>query len=136
MSVKGIEADMKDLGSLVNISFPQALRSMQSFLGSLNYYSRFIWDFSIYASVFYESRKAVFHEIRLLQNTENGGSSIYDDVRNTQIDDDRGQRPAGDHDHQLVTMNGQDQIKVEESIYKYWYSSLGEDLDCVYHVEG
>ena len=36
---------------------------MQSFLGSLNYYSRFIKDFSIHASVLYELRKADFHEI-------------------------------------------------------------------------
>ena len=76
MSIKGIEADLKDLGSLMNIPFPQALRSMHSFLGRRNYYSRFISDFAIYTSVLYELRKADFHEIRCLQNTENGGSSI------------------------------------------------------------
>eukprot|EP00644_Phytophthora_capsici_P010197 jgi/Phyca11/120516/e_gw1.41.70.1 len=38
---------------------------MQSFLGSLNYYSRFIEDFSIYAAILYELREVDFHEYRL-----------------------------------------------------------------------
>ena len=37
---------------------------MQSLLGSLNYYSRFIKYFSVYASVLNELREAGFHEIR------------------------------------------------------------------------
>ena len=36
---------------------------MKSFLGSLNYYSRFIEDLAIYASVLYELREVDFHEI-------------------------------------------------------------------------
>ena len=60
VSLAGLEANPKDLGSLVNIPFPTTLRSMQSFLGSLNYYSRFIEDFAIYASVLYELREADF----------------------------------------------------------------------------
>ena len=64
VSLAGLEANAKDLESLVNIPFPRTLRSMQSFLGSLNYYSRFIEDFAIYASVLYELREADFHEIR------------------------------------------------------------------------
>ena len=63
VSLAGLEAHPKDLGSPVNIPFAQTLRSMQSFLGSLNYYSRFIEDFAIYASVLYELREADFHEI-------------------------------------------------------------------------
>ncbi|CAI5722015.1 unnamed protein product [Peronospora effusa] len=63
VSLAGIEAHPKDLGSLVNIPFPKTLRSMQSFLESLNYYSRFVEDFEIYASVLYELREADFHEI-------------------------------------------------------------------------
>ncbi|GMF51291.1 unnamed protein product [Phytophthora fragariaefolia] len=35
---------------------------MQSFLGSLNYYSRFIDDFAIYASILYELREIDFFE--------------------------------------------------------------------------
>ena len=36
---------------------------MQSFLGSLNYYNRFIEDFAIYVSVLYELRETEFFEI-------------------------------------------------------------------------
>ncbi|POM59881.1 LOW QUALITY PROTEIN: reverse transcriptase [Phytophthora palmivora] len=45
------------------LPFPTNPRSMQSFLGSLNYYSRFSEDFAIYASVLYERREADFYEI-------------------------------------------------------------------------
>ena len=51
ISLAGLEANPKDLGSLVNIPFPRTLQAMQSFLGSLNYYSRFIEDFAAYATV-------------------------------------------------------------------------------------
>ena len=63
VSLAGLEAHPKDLESLVNVPFSRTLRSMQSFLGSLNYYSRFIEDFAIYASVLYELQEADFHEI-------------------------------------------------------------------------
>ena len=63
VSLAGLEAHPKDLGPLVNIPFPRTLRSMQSFLGSLNYYSRFIEDFSIYASALYELSEADFYEV-------------------------------------------------------------------------
>ncbi|GMF60250.1 unnamed protein product [Phytophthora fragariaefolia] len=65
VSADGLEAHPKDLESLANLPFPRTLRSMQSFLGSLNYYSRFIKDFAIYAAVLYELREADFHEIRV-----------------------------------------------------------------------
>ncbi|OWZ08871.1 reverse transcriptase [Phytophthora megakarya] len=56
VSIGGLEASPKDLKSLTDLPFPASLRSMQSFLGSLNYYSRFIEDYAIYASVLYELR--------------------------------------------------------------------------------
>ncbi|KAE9079474.1 hypothetical protein PF007_g23432 [Phytophthora fragariae] len=62
VSADGMEARPKDLSSLANLPFPTTLRSMQSFLGSLNYYSRFIEEFAIYASVLYELREADFFE--------------------------------------------------------------------------
>ncbi|OWZ15960.1 reverse transcriptase [Phytophthora megakarya] len=37
---------------------------MQSFLGSLNYYSRFIEDFAVYAAILYELRESDFFELR------------------------------------------------------------------------
>ncbi|GMF48261.1 unnamed protein product [Phytophthora fragariaefolia] len=44
VSSSGLEANPTDLAALTYLPFPQSLRSMQSFLGSLNYYSRFIED--------------------------------------------------------------------------------------------
>ena len=66
----GLEAHPKDLVLLVNIPFSRTLRSMRSFLGSLSYYSRFIEDFAIYASVLYELREADFHGIRRMEKME------------------------------------------------------------------
>ncbi|POM58113.1 Reverse transcriptase [Phytophthora palmivora] len=63
LSAEGLETHPKDLSALQELPFPTNLRSMQSFLGSLNYYSRFIEDFAIYASVLYELREADFYEI-------------------------------------------------------------------------
>uniref|UniRef100_H3H490 Uncharacterized protein n=1 Tax=Phytophthora ramorum TaxID=164328 RepID=H3H490_PHYRM len=63
VSADGLEAHPKHLEVLGNLPFPQTLRSMQSFLGSLNYYSRFIEDFAVYAAILYELREADFHEI-------------------------------------------------------------------------
>ncbi|OWZ01696.1 reverse transcriptase [Phytophthora megakarya] len=57
ISHNGLEANPKDLSALTNLAFPGSLRAMQSFLGSLNYYSRFIEDYAIYASVLYELRE-------------------------------------------------------------------------------
>ncbi|OWZ11408.1 reverse transcriptase [Phytophthora megakarya] len=54
---KVLEANPKDLSALTDLEFPGSLRAMQSFLGSLNYYSRFIEDYAIYASVLYELRE-------------------------------------------------------------------------------
>ncbi|POM69081.1 Reverse transcriptase [Phytophthora palmivora] len=51
VSAEGLEAHPKDLSALQELSFPTNLRSMQLFLGSLNYYSRFIEDFAIYALI-------------------------------------------------------------------------------------
>ncbi|KAE9181568.1 hypothetical protein PF005_g22835 [Phytophthora fragariae] len=42
VSEEGLEAKPKDLSSLRDLPFPTSLRAMQSFLGSLNYYSRFL----------------------------------------------------------------------------------------------
>ncbi|GMG15734.1 unnamed protein product [Phytophthora fragariaefolia] len=56
VSSSRLEANPKALAALTDLPFPQSLRSMQSFLGSLNYYSRFIEDYAIYATVLYELR--------------------------------------------------------------------------------
>ncbi|OWZ10019.1 reverse transcriptase [Phytophthora megakarya] len=65
VSTEGLEANPKDLKSLTDLPFLGSLRSMQSFLGSLNYYSRFIEDYTIYASVLYELREVEFAELEI-----------------------------------------------------------------------
>ncbi|GMF57107.1 unnamed protein product [Phytophthora fragariaefolia] len=54
--------DLKNLSSLADHPVPSTLRSMQSFLGSFSYYSRFVEDFAIYASILYELREVDFFE--------------------------------------------------------------------------
>ncbi|OWZ13202.1 LOW QUALITY PROTEIN: reverse transcriptase [Phytophthora megakarya] len=63
VAIEGLEANPKDLKSLTDLPFPGSLRSMQSFLCSLNYYSRFIEDYAIYAFVLYELREMEFAEL-------------------------------------------------------------------------
>ncbi|KAE8985822.1 hypothetical protein PR002_g22523 [Phytophthora rubi] len=60
VSNHGLEANPKDLSALTELPFPGSLRAMQSFLGSLNYYSKFIEDYAIYAAVLYELREVDF----------------------------------------------------------------------------
>ncbi|POM74822.1 Reverse transcriptase, partial [Phytophthora palmivora] len=60
VSKNGLEANPKDLEALTDLAFPGSLKSMQSFLGSLNYYSRFIEDYANYAAVLYELREVDF----------------------------------------------------------------------------
>ena len=64
MSVNGLEAHPKDLQSLVDLPLPTTLKAMLSFLGSLNYYSRFLEDYAIYASILYELREVDYHVLR------------------------------------------------------------------------
>ena len=72
---------------------------MQSLLGSLNYYSRFIEDFAIYASVLYELREADFHEIRRMDKT--GLPTLNEKA----VDDRMGQ---GDIDPDRIVVTGGD----------------------------
>ncbi|POM62558.1 reverse transcriptase [Phytophthora palmivora] len=60
VSKDGLEANPKDLEALTDLAFPGSLRSMQSFLEGLDYYSRFIEDYAIYAAVLYELREVDF----------------------------------------------------------------------------
>ncbi|KAE9274549.1 hypothetical protein PF008_g29565 [Phytophthora fragariae] len=65
VSEDGLEAKPKDLSSLRDLPFPSSLRAMQSFLGSLNYYSRFLEDYAVYASTLYELREVDFAELKM-----------------------------------------------------------------------
>ena len=64
VSREGLKAHPKDLQTLVDLPLPTTLKAMQSFLGSLNYYSRFIEDYAIFASILYDLREVDFHAWR------------------------------------------------------------------------
>ncbi|KAE8887438.1 hypothetical protein PF003_g28344 [Phytophthora fragariae] len=85
----GLEAHPKDLQALADLPFPSTLRAMQSFLGSLNYYSRLIEDFAIYASVLYELRESDFHEI----TRKKPNASVVEKANSN----DREEAPAGEN---------------------------------------
>jgi hypothetical protein len=52
----GIQTNLKKPEAPRDLTFPTTLRAMQSFLGSVNYYSQFVNDFATIAAVLYEWR--------------------------------------------------------------------------------
>ncbi|GMF37491.1 unnamed protein product [Phytophthora fragariaefolia] len=58
----GLQANPKNLKSLTTLEFPRALKGLQSFLGSLNYYHRFIPDSAVYATTLYALTESDFGE--------------------------------------------------------------------------
>lgn len=54
VSREGLKATPKILKELTQLPFPKSLKEVQSFLGSLNYYNKFIEGFPILASALYE----------------------------------------------------------------------------------
>ena len=85
VSSDGLEAHPKDLQSLVDLPLPTTLKAMQSFLGSLNYYGRFIEDYAIYASILYELREVDFHAWRCRWENK-------DEVKTTEKKDEKWSR--------------------------------------------
>ncbi|KAE9082173.1 hypothetical protein PF006_g26971 [Phytophthora fragariae] len=85
VSDEGLEVHPKDLSALMDLPFPRTLRAMQSFLGSLNYYGRFIEDMGIYASVLYELPEVDFAAIRDRAGRERIGPAI--EISEDQQDD-------------------------------------------------
>uniref|UniRef100_H3H499 Reverse transcriptase/retrotransposon-derived protein RNase H-like domain-containing protein n=1 Tax=Phytophthora ramorum TaxID=164328 RepID=H3H499_PHYRM len=53
VSAEGIRADTKKMKAVTELPFPASKKGMQSFLGALNYYSRFIQDFAVYGAALY-----------------------------------------------------------------------------------
>lgn len=51
---EGLKATPKALKELAQLPFPSSLKQVQSFLGSLNYYAKFIEDFPVLAGALYE----------------------------------------------------------------------------------
>ncbi|KAE8999012.1 hypothetical protein PR002_g18582 [Phytophthora rubi] len=86
VSNHGLEANPKDLSALTDLPFPGSLRAMQSFLGSLNYYSKFIEDYAIYAAVLYELREVDFAAMNKPENRsriQDLAAAVGDDMEQT-----------------------------------------------------
>ncbi|KAJ0391013.1 hypothetical protein P43SY_010273 [Pythium insidiosum] len=54
VSAEGVKANPKNLEELQQLEFPKTLKGIQSFLGSLNFYHKFIEHFAVYAAALYE----------------------------------------------------------------------------------
>ncbi|KAE8978271.1 hypothetical protein PF011_g23314 [Phytophthora fragariae] len=60
VSAAGIPPDAKKAAAVTELSFPASKKGVQSFLGALNYYSRFIQDFAVYGAALYQLKDADF----------------------------------------------------------------------------
>ncbi|OWZ13827.1 hypothetical protein PHMEG_00012788 [Phytophthora megakarya] len=57
---EGLRADAIKTKRVTEFSFPTSTKGMQSFLGALKYYSRFIQDFTVYAAALYQLKEEDF----------------------------------------------------------------------------
>ncbi|OWY94432.1 hypothetical protein PHMEG_00035837, partial [Phytophthora megakarya] len=62
VSPEGIRADPKKMTAITKLPFPKSKKGMQQFLGSLNYYSRFIQDYTVYGAALYQLTEDDFSE--------------------------------------------------------------------------
>ncbi|OWY96364.1 hypothetical protein PHMEG_00033382 [Phytophthora megakarya] len=62
VSSEGIRADPKKMTAITKLPFPKSKKGMQQFLGSLNYYSRFIQDFTVYGAALYQLKEDDFFD--------------------------------------------------------------------------
>ncbi|OWZ17605.1 LOW QUALITY PROTEIN: hypothetical protein PHMEG_0008442 [Phytophthora megakarya] len=62
VSPEGIRADPKKMTAITKLPFPKSKKGMQQFLGSLNYYSRFIQAFAVYGAALYQLKKDDFFD--------------------------------------------------------------------------
>ncbi|KAG3109821.1 hypothetical protein PI124_g9911 [Phytophthora idaei] len=69
---------------------------MQSFLGSLNYYSRFVEDIAIYAAILYDLREADFHEM------SREADKVTGDGKQTDSADDDGKWARAKEDFEIL----------------------------------
>uniref|UniRef100_H3GYL0 Uncharacterized protein n=1 Tax=Phytophthora ramorum TaxID=164328 RepID=H3GYL0_PHYRM len=60
VSAEGIRADTKKMKAVTELPFPASKKGMQSLLGALNYYSRFIQDFAVYGAALYQLKDEDF----------------------------------------------------------------------------
>ncbi|KAJ0392489.1 hypothetical protein ATCC90586_005849 [Pythium insidiosum] len=54
VSALGVKANPKNLEELQRLEFPKTLKGIQSFLGSLNFYHKFIEHLAVHAAALYE----------------------------------------------------------------------------------
>ncbi|OWY97183.1 LOW QUALITY PROTEIN: hypothetical protein PHMEG_00032350 [Phytophthora megakarya] len=62
VSPERIPADPKKMTAFTKLPFPKSKKGMQQFLGSLNYYSRFIQDYTVYGAALYQLTEDDFSE--------------------------------------------------------------------------
>ncbi|KAE9038396.1 hypothetical protein PR002_g6047 [Phytophthora rubi] len=110
VSCRGLEANPKNLSVLTDLPFPGSLQAMQSFLGSLNYYSNFIKDYAIYAAVLYELRDVNFAAMNKLENR-----SRVQDLAAVAGDDLEGARYPADADLRWIRAH-QSFAKLKEKV--------------------
>ncbi|OWY96323.1 reverse transcriptase, partial [Phytophthora megakarya] len=108
VSHNGLEANSKDRLALTALPFPGSLNVMQSFLGSLNYYSRFIEDYAIYASVLYELQETDF--AAMMRDTSQ--VRIQQVLEVESVDPESQEDQAIDH-QKTLDMEAQDLIEVD-----------------------
>ncbi|GMF52713.1 unnamed protein product [Phytophthora fragariaefolia] len=70
VSKRGFRVNPKNLELLTALEFPRTLKGLQSFLGSLNYYHRFISDFAVYASTLYALTEPNFEAYDVSQEAQ------------------------------------------------------------------
>ncbi|KAE9357423.1 hypothetical protein PF008_g3167 [Phytophthora fragariae] len=58
--VSAATPDAKKAAAVTELSFPASKKGVQSFLGALNYYSRFIQDFAVYGAALYQLKDVDF----------------------------------------------------------------------------
>ncbi|OWZ19688.1 hypothetical protein PHMEG_0006017 [Phytophthora megakarya] len=60
---EGLRSDSKNIKRVTEFSFSTTKKGMQSFLGALNYYSRFIPDFAVYVAALYQLKDEDFEPV-------------------------------------------------------------------------
>ena len=110
---------------------------MQSFLGSLNYYSRFIEDFAVYASVLYELREADFHEINRVSEAPKPTSAVRPDaIHERSAGSDRELYPKPEINVDLCPIEGDDlDLYPKPEIDVDRYPIAGDDRDLYPRLE-
>ena len=81
----GLHAKPKDIQSFIDLPFPTSLQAMQSFLGCLNFFSRFIDNFSIAAGCLYELNDAQLKSGRNLDKARQAFTHLKEQYVNMPI---------------------------------------------------